>query len=221
MANDDQGVTIYPPKYSPWGQVDRHTRLCDGVYSCSTPSHGGIAVSLTVAGELLSEPARALGEAWGSFLWYEEDELWTVPMLEIPQAWPVKFGRRPAAEQTEAAIRAELVTRLSRAVPDYLLARGITPEPAAYARYQAEREADRMRAAHDPDYIVCAEGAHRTGNADVVLVTTADGREHRVSAASYHTVYLRSPLLLLSACELVTDAPAAVGSELVAAGVGG
>jgi hypothetical protein len=221
MANDDEGGTIYPPKYSPWGQVDGHTRLCDGVYSCSTPEHGGIVVSQTVAGKLLSEPARALGDALGGFLWYEEDELWTVPMLEFPQAWPVKFGRRPADELTEAAIRAELVKTLSRAVPDYLLARGITPDPVGYARYHAEREAGRLRTAHDPDYIVCAEGAHRTGSADVVLVTTADGREHRVSAVSYHTVDLRSPLLLLSACELVTDAPAAVGSELAAAGVGG
>lgn len=73
---------------TPWGTADRVTELADGVYSVSTPSHGGIMVRLDVAERDLSEQARGCsiyGGRFGDFLCYEEDCEWAFPMYEHPE----------------------------------------------------------------------------------------------------------------------------------------
>jgi hypothetical protein len=85
---------------------------------------------------------------------------------------------------------------------DYLVERGIAPEPKAYAGWLERQEADRRRAAHDPDYIIAAFGDWHTKRPGVVEVITADQRHHFVTQAWYG---LREGLNLLSKCELVHD----------------
>jgi hypothetical protein len=213
MTTDDVTTEVCAPLFSPWGPVQSSTRLTDGVWSVGTSTHGGVMVHCSVTEKLLSPAALACGQYHGAFVAYEEDSAWVVAVFEMPQVWPVAFAHRPEAERTDEAIRAELLASLSRWKPEYLLARGLTPEAKHYERYLVSHETEQRRAAHDPDLIVCAEGAHRTGRADVVLVTTADEHQHRVTTASYHAVMHNSSPLLLSACvsavdELVVEAVA-------------
>lgn len=56
---DQRQNTIVPeaPSYSPWGNIQECETLCPGVYSVSTPGHGGIMVRRELA-ERYSEKKR-------------------------------------------------------------------------------------------------------------------------------------------------------------------
>lgn len=45
-----------------WGLADHQMKLAEGVYSVSTPSHGGVIVSVLVADKYLSEAAEKVAE---------------------------------------------------------------------------------------------------------------------------------------------------------------
>jgi hypothetical protein len=86
----------------------------------------------------------------------------------------------------------------------YLLARGVTPDPEPYAQYLAWQDYERRRAAHDPGLIISCSGDWATGQPGVDSVTTADGRTHLVTDASYEAIHSQpGALLLLSGCRIV------------------
>ena len=64
---------MFPPEYSPWGEVQRQEVLCSGVFSVSTASHGGIMVHGSVAKAVLSPAARKHCFRDGSYYCFEED----------------------------------------------------------------------------------------------------------------------------------------------------
>lgn len=64
---------MFPPEYSPWGEVQRQEKLCSGVFSVSTASHGGIMVHRSVAKAVLSPAARKHCFRDGSYYCFEED----------------------------------------------------------------------------------------------------------------------------------------------------
>lgn len=64
---------MFPPKYSPWGEVQHQEELCSGVFSVSTASHGGIMVHGSVAKAVLSPAARKHCFRDGSYYCFEED----------------------------------------------------------------------------------------------------------------------------------------------------
>lgn len=64
---------MFPPEYSPWGEVQRQEKLCSGVFSVSTASHGGIMVHGSVAKAVLSPAARKHCFRDGSYYCFEED----------------------------------------------------------------------------------------------------------------------------------------------------
>lgn len=64
---------MFPPEYSPWGEVQRQEELCSGVFSVSTASHGGIMVHGSVAKAVLSPSARKHCFRDGSYYCFEED----------------------------------------------------------------------------------------------------------------------------------------------------
>ena len=63
----------FEPENSPWGQVDHCETICPGVYSVSTPSHGGIMIRFDQASEILSASARRIGFREHGYLCFEED----------------------------------------------------------------------------------------------------------------------------------------------------
>lgn len=64
---------MFPPEYSPWGEVQHQEELCSGVFSVSTASHGGVMVHGSVAKAVLSPAARKHCFRDGSCYCFEED----------------------------------------------------------------------------------------------------------------------------------------------------
>ncbi|MBN1137674.1 MAG: hypothetical protein JXM73_13895 [Anaerolineae bacterium] len=116
---------------SPWGSIQHTEPVAPGIAWVSTASHGGLRIADTFAGEHLSEAARRRAiSAYGQF-WFEEDCLYAVAAYELPDLWPAMFhlsSDLPASER-----RAELLHTISTWHADYLLERGIKPEPTGYA----------------------------------------------------------------------------------------
>lgn len=68
---------------TPWGiSQGRTLRLTIGLCHYSTPGHGGMAVSFSLATRL-SEWARQQGIKYNGRLWYEEDTAWAIPVFEL------------------------------------------------------------------------------------------------------------------------------------------
>ena len=79
------------PAFSPWGEVQSCEELFNGIFSVSTPGHGGIMVE-SQSVFYLSSAARKCGFREGGYLCFEEDcqevvvlrelldrKLWTIP----------------------------------------------------------------------------------------------------------------------------------------------
>jgi len=49
---------MFPPEYSPWGEVQHLEELYSGVFAVATASHGGIMVHRSIARTVLSPAAR-------------------------------------------------------------------------------------------------------------------------------------------------------------------
>lgn len=129
-------------KSSPWGPVQDQNSYCPGVTRVSTASHGGFAVSVSFAHKHLSEEARSrAGFHHSGYYWYEEDCDWAIPIYELPELWPEAFRyHRELKEAAPAEHEKSLRKSLSYWNADYLLARGIAPDPACYAKYLEMQE---------------------------------------------------------------------------------
>ena len=64
---------MFPPEYSPWGEVQHLEELCSGVFAVATASHGGIMVHRSIARTVLSPAARKHGFLDGNYYCFEED----------------------------------------------------------------------------------------------------------------------------------------------------
>ena len=174
---------------SPWGTIDNSTVYAPGFKSVGTPGHGGIMITQTFANANLSEAARKRGERYGEYLCYEEDCKYAIPFLELLEQYGDKMYAHCNQDWdygTQEKRRAELIITLSHYYPDYLLETGVTPEPEAYGRYLMNLEETRLRKAGSPDLVICACGSwHEKCRTGEVIVTTADGKDHFVTEASY------------------------------------
>ena len=72
-AQKDLVARAQAPPYSPWGNVQECETLCPGVYSVSTPGHGGIMVRRELAEKVFRKEALNCGFTEGAYLCFEED----------------------------------------------------------------------------------------------------------------------------------------------------
>ncbi len=76
------------PRQTPWGYADHVKQISAGIWSVSTPSHGGIYVAPSRRVEM---PAcLSDGTGYSSDGWFEEDADWALACA----AFPVEFGPR-------------------------------------------------------------------------------------------------------------------------------
>ncbi len=104
---------------SPWGVTDEVEELCPGVYSVSTPSHGGTMVERLAAFTFLSPAARKCGEWYGDYLCFEED------CAEAVILWELYHSKRfspPLAESDPKKFEQILLESLNQYYPEYLQA---------------------------------------------------------------------------------------------------
>jgi len=172
---------------TPWGAAQSVTRVERGLLIVSTSGHGGIMVARGYAAKHLTVAAQNRGVKYGSYLCYEQDCASVMVLLELPQ-----ITRSPkATEET-------LIEELSLSLSDYLIERGIAPEPVAYAKYQQFKRDEQMRAEKHPDLITSAMSM----DDEVVKVYTADNKAYFITQVSYAK---RSGINLLSNCEIVPN----------------
>lgn len=161
-----------------WGKADDVKPLAEGTYFVQTPSHGGVMMGKTVAQRHLTAPARAVGKLWANnWLTFEEDCELAVVIYEHPEWFLNIFTKSPDTAQ----LRADAFVSLSRWNADYLLARGLIPEPKAYAQYLFYKEEGELRRANSPRLIVSASMITET----LTDVYTADGAKHLVTGYIY------------------------------------
>lgn len=163
---------------SPWGAIQTQLVLARGVRWINTASHGGFLVSQRFANLHFSPAAVKRGKQWGSYLAYEEDCDATIIMYET-RAFDDLLGytRNHDTERLES---------LSRWHADYLIERGITPDPVGLKFFNDNRLRDRMYQDRSPDLIVSAVGDwHKDCPKGYVLVTTADDSRWLVPAKEY------------------------------------
>jgi len=185
---------------TPWGSAQHITTYEPGIVSVSTAGHGGFMAKKDWAEKNLTEAARNQGFFENGHYCYEEDCKWAIAAFEIPQHWPRIFEYMKDCDTPEQQ-RAYLIKTISAWDAQYLIDRGIEPEPAAYARYLERHQEDQMRADKSPDLIVIAWGDWDTQIPGICRVATADGAQHFVTEESYDRV---TGLNLLSKCEIVS-----------------
>ena len=128
------------PDNSPWGRIDHFTKICDGVYSVSTASHGGIMAATSKAPHIFSAEALQHGFTESGYVCFEEDCAATVALRELIDRHlykpPVNEYWKPG--EYVAVIDASV----KRWYPNYWAAResGATRTPAAPKRSKKERE---------------------------------------------------------------------------------
>src|SRR5271165_6274308 len=80
------------PTNSPWGKVDHTEELAPGIWSVSTPGHGGLKLSTQRNGMMPPYMKRAGG-------WYEEDCEWSLVALVFPEVFtPLRPWQKPGDE---------------------------------------------------------------------------------------------------------------------------
>jgi hypothetical protein len=74
----------YYPKSSPWGRVQSHQWICEGILAVSTAGHGGFYVAPSKLAELPNNVRYAKRfNSPGS--WYEEDAEAYIVMVAFPE----------------------------------------------------------------------------------------------------------------------------------------
>ena len=128
---------MFPPEYSPWGEVQRQAELCSGVFSVSTASHGGIMVHRSVAKAVLSPAARKHCFRDGSYYCFEED--CDVPVA-IRELLDKGLYTAPVNDYFKPGEYERVINRsLQEYHPDYCLAREAAQANRSEKRKERER----------------------------------------------------------------------------------
>ena len=117
---------------SPWGFVQYVEKIAPGCRFVGTSSHGGMMLTEKFAKKHLTLAALRRGMRHGNYYCYEEDCAWAIPAYELSQYWDRIFAYFKPAEGPELY----LFKSLSAWNADYLLERGIEPDPVLFQRYK-------------------------------------------------------------------------------------
>lgn len=71
--------------HTPWGFAHSQEQLDEGVLWVETVHHGGLLIEKTLARELLSAKARAIGMPWQDMLTFEQERAMAVVFYEHPE----------------------------------------------------------------------------------------------------------------------------------------
>ena len=86
------------PQFCPWGPIETATEMAPGIWAVTTPSHGGIGLSIERLGAM-PEYIREAGDMGGG--WFEEDCCWALVALAFPDAF-----RQQDVDNAEKTVRA-------------------------------------------------------------------------------------------------------------------
>jgi Domain of unknown function (DUF7007) len=95
---------MYPPVSSPWGVVDARDEIARGVWSVSTPGHGGLWVDPS---RRLEIPPSCRTTNYSSGGWFEEDMDWVLVVAALPDVAAYYAERGLSREQVRALLQAQ------------------------------------------------------------------------------------------------------------------
>jgi len=127
---------------TPWGDLDDDPELfVDGVSFVTTPSHGGLKISIEFAEKHMSDAAIRRGVLLNGNLFYEEDCAWAIAVFDLPEYWfdMVKSGFPYHFDDVEALDKA-LKDILRTTYPDYLAETGMMLDGFVSQVYINQRE---------------------------------------------------------------------------------
>lgn len=194
-------------RHSPWGQVQHSNKVVRGITIVSTASHGGLMATEKAAQQWFSPAALANAMRIPGYYCWEEDCQIDIAIYDAKSLWERFCSVLPGLTSKPMD---EMLAKIKRSIsgwyPDYLLAKGETPDPETYAIYKARKESERMRKERDPNHIVTAWGTWDTLVPGVIRVATADGKSHFVTEESYDKIRADDVLtysLPLDHCEII------------------
>lgn len=192
---------------TPWGAAQQSINIVRGITMVSTASHGGLMATEKAANEWFSPAALQAAMRIPGYYCWEEDCQMDIAIYDAKFLWD-KFCNVLPGLTTKPMD--EMLAKIKRSIsgwyPEYLLAKGETPDADAYAIYKARKDSERMRKDRDPNHIVTAWGSWDTLVPGVIRVATADGKCHFVSEESYDKIRADDVLtysLPLDRCELI------------------
>lgn len=177
---------------TPWGKSQQSTIIERGVTFHSTAGHGGFLVTRKYAEKHLTRSAINRGVEWGNYLTYEEDCAAYIIFFEVPKSKKLLVS---------SLSETDLIKKLSRWYPDYLVELQYDLDPEEYHKYLIQKQEESMRKNKSPDLIVFA--TRDPFDSSITIVGTADGKRYRVTAESYKVTNIRLPLL--SECVIVSE----------------
>jgi hypothetical protein len=178
---------------TPWGKSQQSTIIERGVTFHSTAGHGGFLVTRKYAEKHLTKSAIKRGGNWGlNHLAYEEDCAAYIIFFEVPKSKNLLVS--PLSET-------DLIKKLSRWYPDYLIELQYEPDPEEYRKHEMQKLEESMRRNKSPDLIVFA--TRDPFDSSITIVGTADDKRYRVTADSYKATNIWLPLL--SECVIVSE----------------
>ena len=194
-------------RYSPWGEVQHSDKVVRGITVVSTVGHGGLMATEKAAKEWFSPAALDAAIRIPGYYCWEEDCQIDIAVYDAKFLWD-KFCNVLPGLTTKPMD--EMLAKIKRSIsgwyPDYLLAKGETPDPEAYAIYKARKAAECMRKEHDPTHMGTCWGDWDTLVPGVCRVATADGKYHHVTEESYNKVRTHEVMtysMPLDQCEVI------------------
>lgn len=105
---------------TPWGLSQHKYSITEGVFEVDTAGHGGILVHVSVAKDLLSPEALALGWQWGEWYAYEEDCDWAIFAYEQPALYATARNQQGCTPRTPEETKQNAREIILILYPDYL-----------------------------------------------------------------------------------------------------
>jgi len=91
------------PTYSPWGHNPDAIKIANGIWSISTPRHGGYHLSPERVAAMPSDWLARSFNGQGQRGWFEEDVDWCLVALAFPDDWKAYHGEEHGTRLVEAA----------------------------------------------------------------------------------------------------------------------
>jgi hypothetical protein len=158
---------------SPWGKIQNKETFARGISFVTSSGHGGYMISKGVAHKRLSPKAIELGDVYGGYYCYEEDCKYAIIQIELPEV-------RSELYEEEVFLKS-----LSRHYPEYVISRGEIPSEPEYSQYLDYKKMQQRKEQQDPDLIISAVTLSLSSK--LIKVTTADNKEHLITAESYRS----------------------------------
>jgi len=118
--------------HTPWGKAQKIKTISKGFRFVVADKQAGFMISNGLAKKELSDIAQTKGIPYGNYLFFEKTQHWAIPMYESTEFFNLCLDFFQKDTET---LQQMMFHSLSLWHGDYLLQKGVTPEPTRYERF--------------------------------------------------------------------------------------